>query len=771
MKNIYRDGVEILRAGKRGKTVFNSWFFVQEHKMRLMTEMRRENIAVETPAGQAELLCRLAQVIDLEIPAGSVFAGTQNVAFSPSYALINPSFKVETFGGYCDPCAMYGDVVTGEGLTAERVEKVRKFFESDVYAKNLYAHYQKFESDISEVVYFMEPVTGHTIPDLRPFLAEGVAAMQAKAGGEYGFAMRRSLDAVLILADRYAALAQVQAAKATDGDEKQRLAELAARLQRVPREGARNLPEAIQSFILLWQTMVLEQAPNPYAFSAGNIDRIFEPYVKEEAFDNAVAYFRHLLAFYLVGSRGWAISQNIMVGGRDCDGNDLTSDATYAVLAAFFESNDPQPALSAKIHRGTPDRFFAEIGRFFATPGHSTPSLFNDDAMFGLLAKDGIAAEDRQDYSIAGCQEPLIMGKSSYNTTNTWLNLGKILELALNDGCSTLTGKKLGPSYQELGFSGETEVFQNPMLAFDRMLGYFLPRMAAAGNGCTEILGRLRPVPLSSAFHDGFDSFRDMRDPEKPGTRYHHSGCLIHGLSVIADSFTALKSAVPQFGAAELRKALAADFKGYQKIRQYLLQLDKYGNNLAAADAMAVEVAKSVSLKVSQLRNNANNTYLADWSTPSTHLLYGYWVGATPDGRHSRTMLGYGIDPLPESTRGELSDRILSMRKLPYHLMTGGYASHIGIAQTGDSIDQVGFWMRDRVIRPLFHGQNEEESPFYVYFNLDTTKHLRKILADPGKYVPSGIYIMRIHGTFVNFLDLSPAIQEDIIERLEAHAV
>ena len=35
------------------------------------------------------------------------------------------------------------------------------------------------------------------------------------------------------------------------------------------------------------------------------------------------------------------------------------------------------------------------------------------------------------------------------------------------------------------------------------------------------------------------------------------------------------------------------------------------------------------------------------------------------------------------------------------------------------------------------------------------------------KYAPSGVYIMRIHGTFVNFLDLSPAIQEDIIRRLD----
>ena len=54
-----------------------------------------------------------------------------------------------------------------------------------------------------------------------------------------------------------------------------------------------------------------------------------------------------------------------------------------------------------------------------------------------------------------------------------------------------------------------------------------------------------------------------------------------------------------------------------------------------------------------------------------------------------------------------------------------------------------------------------------VYFNVDSANHLRQVLENPKKYAPTGIYIMRIHGTFVNFLDLSPAIQEDIIMRLE----
>ena len=57
--------------------------------------------------------------------------------------------------------------------------------------------------------------------------------------------------------------------------------------------------------------------------------------------------------------------------------------------------------------------------------------------------------------------------------------------------------------------------------------------------------------------------------------------------------------------------------------------------------------------------------------------------------------------------------------------------------------------------------------PFYLYVNVTAPETLRKVLADPKKYAPSGVYIMRIHGTFVNFLDLSPEIQQDIIKRLD----
>ncbi len=754
------DRVEKLRQFKRNQKTVNTWFYVQEIKMIEREAMRREGLKTENAYGNAELLCRVVAKMPLSIPDGSVFAGSQDGAFSPSYALINPGFKVEEFAGYCDPCAIYDDVVLEDGLTFERIEKARKYWEATSYVKKLYAISEKYERYTKEVAFFMEPVTGHTIPDMRPFLKYGVAAMQKQAldsGTEYGKAMARSLDAVLILARRYRELAE---------DEK-----MAAILAKVPEAGADNLREAIQCFILLWQVMVIEQAPNPYAFSAGNIDRLFEPYYNGKSFEEAVALIRHLLCFYQVGNRCWAISQNIMAGGRDEHGNDLTLPMTEIVLEAFFRSNDPQPALSVKVHAGTPEKIYDNLGRFFFTPGHSTPSLFNDDSLFPMLRKQGIADADLKDYSIAGCQEPLIMGKASLNTTNTWLNLGKVLELALNDGKSTISGEQIAPPWHEFGLNSVEEVYNNAEAVFLKVLDALLPEMEKAGNACTKLLGNEKPVPLTSSLMDSFDSFRDMRDAENPGVRYNASGCLIHGLGVVTDSLEALNAAMVSgmWSADEIREALVNDFKHNSKLQEFLENQVKYANNIACPDDTAVRISSEVCKRVSALRNPAGKAYLADWSTPSTHLLYGYWVGATPDGRRARTMLGYGIDPRPEAAVSELPERLLTYHKLPYHQMTGGYASHIGICPVDAGLESKGIWMRDRVIKPLFRlGENVAESPYYVYFNVDTAGHLRAILKFPEELVPSGVYIMRIHGTFVNFLDLSPAIQEDIIKRLEA---
>lgn len=116
--------------------------------------------------------------------------------------------------------------------------------------------------------------------------------------------------------------------------------------------------------------------------------------------------------------------------------------------------------------------------------------------------------------------------------------------------------------------------------------------------------------------------------------------------------------------------------------------------------------------------------------------------------------------------------RMLSNRQLPFEAMNGGYASHFGIDPgyfRGRTLEEKGMEFKHKIFVPLFFNECDEGtvSPFYLYVNVTTPDMLRKVLAEPKKYAPGGVYIVRIHGTFVNFLDLSPEIQEDIIKRLD----
>lgn len=729
---------------------------------------------------KAELLCHVAEELPISISDHAIFAGTQNDAFARSYALINPAFEVESFSGYCDPTAVFDDIEPNEEFTAERINAMREYDSKTPYVKALSEVYDNAHPLTDEATFFIEQVTGHVIPDFRPVLKDGVSALikyaedklkNAKDEQKSGLrAMRRSLDAVLIFAERYRKLAQSKAESTDDSDIKNRMNSIAERLGKVPYKGADTLCEAIQSFMLMWQVMCIEQAPNPFAFSVGNADRIFEPYRAKENLDRetAAALFGHLLAFYNVADRSWAISQNLIVSGRDVDGNDLTSTMSYAIMDAYYEMNFPQPILSVKLHKNTPDKVYEEMGKFFFTPGCLTPSLFNDDMVFTMLENNGVDKADLPDYSVAGCQEPLIMGKDSANTTNSWLNLAKVLELTLNEGYSTLTGLKTIDVPKEAAITLLTNLRER----FYTNLKSVVEKMISSANGASRAISLL-PVPFLSASMGCLETGYDMRDTEKQGTKYNGSGCLIHGSAVVADSFVAVDCLLkdrPQ-DAERLIKALKNNFEGDEELREYLLSCPKFGNNNAIADKETAELCSKVADLVNGSKNYLGNPFRADFSTPSTHLIYGYQVGALPNGRPARDMLNYGIDPLYGDASMGLGFRTLSVMKLPFMKMVGGCASHFGIDPkyfTTDTYEAKGVEFKNKVIAPLFFNPlSGEENPFYLYVNVTTPETLRKVLANPKKYAPNGVYIMRIHGTFVNFLDLSPDIQQDIINRLD----
>ena len=753
-KALYREESEIKRL--------DGWFIAKETEM-LVGEKYKGCVP---EVKKAHLLCEVLKEMPLFLSDNAIFVGTQRDAFAKSYALINPSFTVEGFSGYCDPMAIYNDIDPNDEFTAERIDKVRSFTSKTKMVEMLNKTYGEAENYTKEVIFFVEQVTGHIIPDFRFALKYGIDSMinEAKSKqGEFYEAATIALGGVKILAERYIAIINEQKKNCT----KERFAQLELMeksLLNVSSKGAENLYEALQLYILLWTVMCLEQAPNPYAFSVGNADRIFEPYRKELSREEASELFKHFLVFYNVGDRSWAISQNVLIGGRDIEGNDLTNIMSYAIMDAYYDMNLPQPILSAKLHKNTPEKFYEEMGRFFFSAGVLTPSLFNDDALFEVLKNNGVDDADIPDYSVAGCQEPLIMGKDNANTTNSWLNLPKVLEMVLNGGVSAITGDKL--------METDNYSLENIREVFYKTLETVVDKMVDAANGASCALSELK-VPFLSCFMGGLEYGADMRDTKVQGTKYNGSGCLVHGLTVLADSFIAIDEFVKKYpdGKKSLIEALNNNFEGHEDIREFLLSCPKFGNNIEVVDNETREIAVKVSKMLRSKKNYLGNPFRPDFSSPSTHLTYGYWVGATPDGRKSRDMLGYGVDPLYGEASNGLGFRMLSNMKLPFEEFNGGYASHLGIDPKyfkGGDYRKKGMEFYHNIVQPLFFNELKDGvSPFYLYVNVTTPETLRKVLANPEKYAPSGVYIMRIHGTFVNFLDLSPEIQQDIITRLD----
>ena len=673
------------------------WLLVRDIQRRKLLEIGE----VYSPARtQALLLDAVCRELPLSIREGQVFAGTEADAFSASYALINPAFEVKSFIGYCDDDAYYDDVrphrtIEGGEITQEMIDRNRAFWNRSPVAGRLREVYERTGAQTREAVYFVERVTGHTVPAFDEALERGLDALieeaerkkrEAPDRADYFDAMIETMRATIVLAERYSELAAEMAAAANPA-RRDELELIARTCGKVPRLGAENLYEALQAYILLWQVMNLEQVPNPYAFSVGNLDRIMQPYYEKGGVDRelAVELVRHLLVFFEVGDRDWAISQNIMAGGSDPQGRDRTSEMTYVVLEAFRRSNRPQPNLSVKMHPNTPFELYRAIANFMFEFGHSTPSFLNDPLVFDTLRRKGITEEDLASYGIAGCQEPLIPGRESGNTTNSWLNLPKVLEVTLNGGYSAITGEKLGPTYEELGLPEE------PFSSFDafkevyyRYLDGFIARMVDAANGCTTALSE-QPIPFASAFMGGRETGIDMRDVAGGGTSYNGSGCLIHGLGTMTDSFAAIEhlfehSADTGYGIEDLRKALQENFRGYETVREYLQgEPSKYGNNDPEADRHAVDLVREVSLRINRQKNSFGRPFTADWSSPSTNLLYGYWTGATPDGREAREPLSYGLDPAVGAARKGMLTRILSQTKLDYRLMHGGSAAAMSI--------------------------------------------------------------------------------------------
>ena len=98
------------------------WFLAKEIQRECDEKFKDEEDCIRIAKTQVEVMKK----IPLSIGDYHVFAGTQDDSFARSYALINPAFTVDSFSGYCDPVAVFGDIEPIGDITQERIDADRK---------------------------------------------------------------------------------------------------------------------------------------------------------------------------------------------------------------------------------------------------------------------------------------------------------------------------------------------------------------------------------------------------------------------------------------------------------------------------------------------------------------------------------------------------------------------------------------------------------------------------------------------------------------------
>ncbi|MDL2217738.1 formate C-acetyltransferase/glycerol dehydratase family glycyl radical enzyme [Christensenellaceae bacterium OttesenSCG-928-M15] len=620
---------------------------------------------------------------------------------------------------------------------------------------------------------------GHICPDTKGWIAHGPGGLLKRTRErlaketddekkDFYTSLILVLEAASRFMNRYAALALRMAAE--NEKHKDDLLEVARVCAKLSIEPAETFHEAVQSLWFLY--VILHMESNASSFSPGRMDQYLYPYYRrdkdagrindEAALEiieclflkfNQIVYLRnsHSAKYFA----GFPIGFNVAVGGQTQDGQDATNELSYLILQAQEHLLLPQPNLSARLYRESPQEFLKKCTGVIAK-GSGMPQLFNDESIIPALTNQGITHEDAMNYAIVGCVELTTHGNALGFSDAAMFNMVKALELALNGGKCLLSGKQLGPD------TGTLETFQTYAQLEDALktqVDYFVSQMLKACAAVERVHQEVLPSPfLSSVINDCIERGLDVT---KDGAHYNLSGIQVIQPANIADSLAAVKKLVYEenrFSPAALYDALVHNFEGQEVMRQTLLNAaPKYGNDVEWVDAIAAKWVEYFHNCLKNERNYRGGRFHTGLYTVSAHVPMGQNVGASMDGRKSREPLAdggmsavYGRDTSgPTALLNSVSrinpnygsnGTLLNMKFLPSFFETEG-----GIMKFTSLLRAV-------VALNIHH----------IQFNVVNRETLLAAKKEPEKY--RGITI-RVAGYTAYFTELSSDLQDEIIAR------
>ena len=133
------------------------------------------------------------------------------------------------------------------------------------------------------------------------------------------------------------------------------------------------------------------------------------------------------------GFAGYSLFQNLIAGGQNTKGVDVTNDLSFLSIEASMHVALPQPSLSVRVWNGSPNEFLLKAAELTRT-GIGLPAYYNDEVIIPALMNRGLTLEDARDYNIIGCVEPQKAGKTEGWHDAAFFNMCRVLELVFSNG-------------------------------------------------------------------------------------------------------------------------------------------------------------------------------------------------------------------------------------------------------------------------------------------------------------------------------------------------
>ena len=410
------------------------------------------------------------------------------------------------------------------------------------------------------------------------------------------------------------------------------------------------------------------------------------------------------------------------IGGMGIDGRTLVTKNSFRILHTLENLGPaPEPNLTVLWSTRLPEGF----KRYTTDLSIKTSSIQyeNDDLMRITLGDD---------YGIACCVSPMKIGKQM-QFFGARANLAKTLLYAINGGRDEISGKQVTPKYAPI--TSEYLDYDEVMEKFDQMMDYVAKIYIKALNAIHYMHDKYSYEAIEMALHDK-EIIRTM-------------ACGIAGLSVVADSLSAIKYAKVKVIRDETGLAVDYEIDG---------DFPKFGNDDDRVDDIAVYIVKRFLTKLQKHQTYRNSKQTLSILTITSNVVYGKNTGNTPDGRRAGAPFGPGANPLHgRDTNGALAV-MNSIAKLPFE------EAEDGISYTFS-------------ITPRTLGKTEDERVTNMVNMLDgyfkqTGHHInvnvfdRSLLLDamdhPEKYPQLTI---RVSGYAVNFTKLTREQQLDVVNR------